>query len=144
MIRGQQTRDEFAGAVIANFVVVVTKERVSKNLCVNDTKGLNVRALPFKILPCASALSGDIVQILYVQAVVTFGFWPFAVVLRNMSKQAIVFLSRMLGFPEIVVAIFWILLVELTLLVRQACKVKVDSSNVAATCAIFTPQNEIP
>lgn len=86
VIGGQQTRDEFAGAVIANFVVVVTVERVSRILFIKGTKVLNVRALPFKILPRAIAVSGDVVQMLYVQTIVTFGFWPFAVVLRNMSK----------------------------------------------------------
>ena len=32
MIGWRQTRDESAGAVIADFVVVITKERVNKNL----------------------------------------------------------------------------------------------------------------
>ena len=86
MIRGGQTRDEYAGAIIADLVVVVTTEYISKNLFEKEPKGLDLRALPFKILPCAIAVSGDLVQMLDVQTIIAFGFRPFAVILCNMSK----------------------------------------------------------
>ena len=61
MIGRRQTRDKLAGAVIADFVVVVTREDISKIIFLKEAKDLNMRALPFKILPCASTVSGDIV-----------------------------------------------------------------------------------
>ena len=86
MVRRRQTRHELARAVVPNCIVVVTREYINKIPTEQEAKDLDTRASPFKIFPCATTISGDLMQMWYVPTIVTFGCKLLAVVLRNMSK----------------------------------------------------------
>jgi hypothetical protein len=71
--------------------------------------------IPFVILHGAGAVLLDMIEVLSFPSIVTFLFRSLAVILRDMTEEAIIRLLRVLWLPKIVVISLCCLLIQDTL-----------------------------
>ena len=86
--------------------------------------------LPLVILSRARAILCDIMQMRDHPPIVARSISSLAVVLRDMTEEAVIWQLRMFGSPQVIISSLDIILIQLTLGVRQTREVKVDGLNL--------------
>jgi len=118
-----EARNKSTRSVILAFEVVVTLE----------------------VLTSAGAILGNVVEMLDSRAIVALVIRNLAMVLSNVTKEAVVIRERVLGLPKVVVTVFCVRLifVELALTVRKTREVEVDSDKTSGGTTIFAPEDKV-